>query len=154
MGTQNWWQHEKGVQTLMHDALFKGRRVWASARPSPRPIREPTFQIDNGAAGWVATTYPNDQRDRKTFLVLFFLGGFIDAGHDTVSVRELAASTTLEPKRVLQILVKLERERWLVIEWAQDRFESNRYSLNYDGRPVEAQDPYRNTYQPKRKETK
>lgn len=139
----------------MHEALFKGRRVWASATPiQALPIREPTFQVDNGAAGWVAVNYPPDQKERKAFLVLFFLGGFIDAGHDDISIRELAASTELEPKRVLQILVKLERERWLVISWAQDRFEPNRYALNYERRPVTTHDPYRSTYQPKRKETK
>ncbi len=134
------------------DHLFKGRKVWASAGPQPLDLRQPTFQVDNGAAGWVALNYPPEDKERKTFLVLFFLGGFIDAGHDTISIRELAAATELEPKRVLQILVKLERERWLIITWAQDRFEPNRYALNYERTRVTSCDTYRSTYQPTRKE--
>lgn len=69
-----------------------------------------------------------------------------------VSIREIAHATELDPKRVLQILVKLEKERWLTIEWAQDRFEPNRYSLNTQRRPATTHDPYRQTYQAKRKD--
>jgi hypothetical protein len=134
--------------------LFRGRKVWASAtQPQPLPIRTPTFQVSNGAAGWIATNYPTDQRERKAFLVLFFLGGFIDAGHSNISIREIAAATELEAKRVLQILVKLEKERWLTIDWAQDRFEPNHYQLNVQRRLPASHDPYRHTYQPKKKDS-
>lgn len=56
--------------------LFASRKVRNTVKALP--IREPTFQVDNGAAGWVAKHYPVDQRERKAWLVLFFVAGFID----------------------------------------------------------------------------
>ena len=141
-----------------------GRRVTARvmALPPPvdpvtkrwtkLPIRVPEFRNKTGAVAWIYRTWPPDERHRSSFKVLYLLAGYLDADIDTPSIRELSHRCRLEPKRILQILVKLEREGWIICDWAKQRNERNWYCMNYDRRPVKSYDPYRSTYQPKRKD--
>lgn len=116
------------------------------------PIRAPNFKVPGGAAAWAYRTWPPEEHKRTGFKVLLCLCGYIDAGIDTVSIRELSEVCKLEPKRVLQHLAKLERTNWIIVDWAQHHNERNWYAANYNRQRVPSFDPNRRTYQPKRSE--
>lgn len=116
-----------------------------------KPIR-PTFSVPDGAAHWVNEVYPKDERDRKAWLVLWIIAGFIDnETHPTIRELEKLIKPHITRQRILQLIKKLERTGWLIVNWSPDPFTANTYRINYERTPVINHDPNESTNH--RKET-
>lgn len=119
------------------------------------PPRVPWFGGAGKPAGananWVADNC--HLKDKRAFTILLLIAGYLDNQTNDITVRELYYRCQRKHSmlRILQLIHKLERERYLIVHWATEPALTNTYELNTERRPILNYDPNEHTLSPKRK---